>query len=512
MLKPLVASKPSMKLLSFDIYPYLDWPSFFQEHLPEQGLPNEKESDTLPKNNTLLVLAQPAETGGKSHYTPGRWWSRIMLDCIQQKGLHAYGSVRILAMLPPTDMQTILTRTTGDRMRPSVLTESVALHALEIAKQYGDEEWASLKMWDMIIANHNRVAERTAAQHIVIPPGREPLSPELAPSNPRASPSDEYEPRIHTTRQDELLEKIRIGDSFNKNDYSETALTARAARSRAVAGFNVEMVRCRFRKVLSQLQLHIDKQMRDLARAAADPGSTQSRLEQLDSEIGTLKDEFAKKLASIHFRQTRTWERTLDDARVAALSNNYDDSVLIWDRRPFEPLRIHEDELYPRDPRSLIYFEANEKPPAMEMLRGLSPEKRSELTELFDILALVLGSDERTTVAEIGKALFPGRSANDLVQSMPDLAPWAGKRLKPGCGPLPLPDDTLDPTQCYQANLEYDLSDTRLRYLPITVLWRILIEYQRHGMDISVLQFARLIGATVTNFRSGGHLSRLKVR
>lgn len=503
-----------MKLLSHDLYGHQDWPSFFQEHLPEQVLPNDQEGVVPPNNDTLLVLAQPAGTGKQSHYTPGRWWSMNMLDCLEQKGLHAYGRVRMLAMLPPGEMQFILPRSIADRMRTSCLTETVALHAVEIAKQYEEEEWPSLKDWDMILANNKRVAERTAAQHIIVPPGRGAPSPELAPSIPEPTIDRdlEYHPRIRTARHDRLLQDIAAAGAFDRKDSSKAAKTAKLLRGRAKAAFNTDVARCKQRDKLTRLQLDLDERMRDLACAAADSRSTQSKLEQLDSEIPSLQNELAEEISKTHFRQNRSWKRTLDDSRVASLSNNYDDSTLLWERRPFEPLWIDADEIYPRVTRSLIYFEPDKNPPALEKLRELSLDKRREAIALFDALALAMGSNDKVNLADIGESIFPGRSANDIVQSIPSLAPWAAKRLKPGCGPLPLPDSTLDPNECYQANLEYDLRDTRLRCLPIATIWDIVLEYQQRALDISVLQFTRLLGATVTTYRGGSHLANMTVR
>ncbi|KAJ5161124.1 hypothetical protein N7492_006516 [Penicillium capsulatum] len=510
-LHPLVAGKPGMEVQSWDPYTYEHWGSFLQEHFPEQRVPDIQNAVALPKNDTLLVLAQPmVSTNTQSHITPGRWWSAMMQDCMRQIGLHQYGSVRILATLTGNEAQAVLPRSTGDVTRISALTESVGLHTFEVAKPYEEEDWPALQMWSTLCAKQDRVAERTAAQQIVVPSGREAPRLKLAPARPNKD--DFSPPRVYFKKHDQMMADMVAGESFDKKDTSEEAVQARKLARATAAKFHLENRRCEAREHLAQQHLDLDERMRALARAAANPRVTASELAQLNDEVVRLKNAIPHEFTKFHFRVYRSYQRLLDDARIASFSKNYDNSILAWDRRPFEPLAIHEGEQYPHVPRTLVYFEADENSPVMEKLRGLSFEKRQEAIEFFDSLSFVLRSKETKTVAELAEDIFPGRSANDLVQTIPSLARWAWKQLKPGSGPLPLPDETLDPTECYQANLEYDLSDTRLHGIPTTVLWDIVLEYQRVAMDLSQLQFSRLIGGTVTDYRAGGYQSKAKLR
>lgn len=504
-LEPL-ARKPGFELLSFDIYKQNDWLEVFRKHLPEQKPPQGQQVGMLPKNDTLLVLANPPNpVSDKDHYTPGRWWCTVMESCIQQTGLHSYGSVRILASFSSKDMWGVLPRSVGDRKRAAILTENVAQHALEIAKYPEVETWMPLRRLGEIESDRERVAARTAAQNIKIPPKRELPLPQLAPtfssrSTPRVPPIP-YEPRVRTEWHEGIMKTITADKVV---DGKPKCMVARKAGHVARQQLRQDNRYAWVRASLTEKQLEIDDRMRELARVAASPGEDGSRIKSLDEEIQQLQGGLAKMMSEMHHRDYRQLPRTLDDSRVEALANYNEAHVLHWAQRPFEALAIAEVELFPRMPRSMLYFEADENPPAMQKLRGVPDQKHEELLQLFDSLSFVFGTHSNMTVPELLEAIFPGSSTNDLIRRIPSLAPHAAKRARGNeYRPLPLDDPTLNPAGCYQDNLDYDLSDARVRCLPITTLWDILIEYQKHSLGLSSLQFSRLIGGTMTSFRAG---------
>ncbi|KAJ5639359.1 uncharacterized protein N7484_007221 [Penicillium longicatenatum] len=511
-LKELAKSKPCYKLASGEIYG-TNWNAVYEKYLPEQIRPMDVVPGTLPKNDTLLVLASPPVTESKkNHLTPARWWASVMEDCMNQTGLHAYGSVRILAGLSVAELQVVLPRSIHERRRPAMLTESVALHNFEIASGYEIEPWHTLKTWDSIQRNNERVAERSAAQGVITPPGREPLPLQLAPESPvpgkggpKAKKEVPYHPRARSEGHHRFEKAIRRGENLSKTKSvsakEEAEIKKEARTARAALNFDN---RCSWaRAEISKDISAIDERSRDLSRAAADPNATAASLEEIDRDIETRKSAVSQKMADLHFRLTRGWERSLDDMRNEACSNNLDDSVLLWDRRPFEPMLIESDEVFPRFHQTLVYFEADEHAISAQKLSKVPPKDRESMMQLFEAMTLSFSSGNHISIAELADRFFPGQAANDVVKTIPSLAKYVGKRLKPNYGPMPLADDTLDPTECFQENIDYDLSETRVITLPIQVIWDILLEYHKHAQDLSPLQINRLLGGTMTSYRTG---------
>ena len=122
-LEPLAASNPCYTLEQMDVYSQTNWSGVFNRLLPEQQPLPSKEPGKLKNNNTLLVIANPAVPNSiLNHYTPARWWGAVMEDCLNQSGLHEYGSVRILALMPQVEARIVLPQTMADRNRPALLT------------------------------------------------------------------------------------------------------------------------------------------------------------------------------------------------------------------------------------------------------------------------------------------------------------------------------------------------------------------------------------------------------
>lgn len=511
LLRPIAASKPCYEILERDVYSIDDWADIIKQYLPEQGPSNRNTAGVLPKNDTLLVLANPPETvSKKDHYTPARWWSVLMEDCMKQSGLHCYGSVPMLVSLPVSEVQVVLPRSVANRRRPAVLTECLARHAVEVANPYAYEleAWYTWKGWDLISKSTKRVAERTAEQNIVVPAGREPPPLLTAPESPdpglKPTP---YMPRLRTERHERQIKELKAADRTPKS------ATSKRQRGRISTKLNQENRSVYIRDLITRNQLKIDLLSQTLSAAAADPASNSERLKALDGQLAALKSAAAEQIANTHFTARGMADLTTDDSRTALLSSNFDDSVLLWDQRPFEPLHIKSEEVYPRElPRSLLYFEADPKSPVMQKLQPVPVEERRELLQLFEASSLSFATSNGKPVGEILQSIFPGRSINDLVKAIPSLAPYATKRIKPNAGPTPLKGPT-DPNRCFQENVDYDMSDCRLRCLPVLTLWEILLEYQKNSMNyVSALQFSRLLGGTMTSYRAGIYLGDTSVK
>ena len=520
-LEPLIQSKPCYKLLAEPIYGKRDWPDFITTHFPEQGPSVQQKPGVLPKNDTLLILANlPAPTSNKDHCTPGRWWLRFLEDCLQQDGLNVYGTVRVLAMSPYNDLPLMLPRTAADRKRLGSLAETLGLHNIEIASSNEFEHWHTSHGWDAIYNNRKRVAERAAAQNIVTPHNRElpPLErvPELEARGVRGhTKGSPYTPRVCLPQHKDILNTIAAGEAAGKEPMGEvpdpTSREAIKKRGFAITKLARDNTAAYIRQKLANMRLHIDEETRKLARAAADANETPENLKVLDEQIASLQLNFAAEVSKTHYTQSRFYDTLIDDGRLACTSNNLDDSQLMWDRRPFEPLLMNADEIwFSGKPSGIIYFEAQEKPSALQKILHLPSPAQSDALARFHAVIGLTNTRSTLTAGEIGKLAFPALSTNQLVQAVPSLATFASKRIKPGSGPMPLSDPTLDPVTNYQDNIEYDLSEVRLRILSMATIADMVVEYGKVGNQLPAQDLSRLLGGTLTTAQLGQELTRLK--
>ena len=520
-LHPLAESKPCYKLLPMEIYPSaglhktkVDWGAVIKENFPEQSLPSQSSAG-LPRNDTLLVLANPPQAAsGKDHMTPGRWSIKFLETCLQKHDLHSYGSVRIIAQLPHTEITTVLPRAIAERKRSGLLTETLALHCVELARPEMPEPQYTWRDYNETVKNRDRVMERAAAQGIVTPPDRQlpplecvPPTPERAPG--RASRRKDTQPYTHRRLLEShksLLDDIAKGDLIlgERPDKKKGNPAKLKARNAAITTFDRENTGAYYRLKFANRQLEIDELTRKFARAAADVNETPERLKGLEGDIESLQSIQNAEISEIHFVKKRYHDRVIDDARNVALSNNFDSSILLWERRPFEPLFIPPPNVYPHDyPRGIVYFEAQPNPPVVQKISEMPNVDTTEFLARFQALSAPFHPSVSMSVSELLSILLPGRSINEIVQAIPSLTAFADRRLKPGCGPMALPDPSADPAFSYQANLDYDLSGVRVRSLSTTTLLEIMVEFEKSSPRTSTLQFNRMLGGTLTSFQSG---------
>ncbi|KGO43728.1 hypothetical protein PEX1_088310 [Penicillium expansum] len=511
LLGPLAETKPCYKLVQEHIYGKFDWSGFFATHLPEQGPGNRNTSDIIPKNDTLLILANlPDATSAMDHFKPSRWFLNFMNSCLSQTDVNLYGAVRVLATMPSNEVPVILPRAANERTRTGVFAESIGLHNIELASAAEFDRSHTWRGWDHIKNDRKNVAERAAANKIVTPRTRELPPVKLVPEIAHRGRKDlAYEPRVYTPIHEKLFADIAAGDQLGLNSAFETTDPKAKAllRKRSIA--LTQLVRdnqlTHFRQKLANSILELDEVGRTFARAAADPKESVESLKALEDRMISLKSDFTTLRSSIHFVQLERHEHAIDDLRLTRISNDIDDGIMVHSRRPFEPLYIYPDEIYPRDSaRGAIYFEPNANPPVLKKVYDLpDPMVQPILNRYFALLAFV-GFRGTMPVAELLETIFPLDTINNHVRDIPSLANFAERRLKPGCGPVPLPDgSTTDPAFTYQENVDYDLSGVRVRTLSARTLLDIAIKYERLPEKLSIITFNRVLGGTLTQAQLG---------
>ncbi|KAJ9487658.1 hypothetical protein VN97_g5674 [Penicillium thymicola] len=522
LLTPLVESKPCYKLVQENIYGKYDWADFFATHLPEQGPGNRERSENIPKNDTLLILANlPDSTSAVNHFRPSRWFLHFMDTCLKQTGVNLYGTVRVLATMPSVDIGLMLPRSATERTRTGVLAETIGLHNIEVASPAQPERSHQWQSWDDVNNNRKLVATRAAANEIITPPNRElppvKMVPEIAHRGRNNQP---FERRVQTPLHEKLFATVAEADKLGINSSHDTTDPKAKAliRNRGVA--LTKLVRdnsaSHFRQKVAKIIVELDEVGRTFARAAADPKESVESLKALEDRMVSLKSSYTTFCASVHFMMLEKYDLVIDDLRLATLSNLVDDANLVHDRRPFEPLYIHPDEIYPRgsgDERTIIYFEPNPNPPVLKKVFDLpTPMVQPVLDRYLSLLALV-GFRGRMSVAEFLEATFPLEPINNHVRDIPSLVHFAERRLKPGCGPMPLPvGSTLDPAFSYQENVDYDLSGVRIRTLTAQTIVEIAIKYEKLSDKLSTVGLSRALGGALTQAQLGDDLVKMKIK
>ncbi|KAE8154015.1 hypothetical protein BDV25DRAFT_148475 [Aspergillus avenaceus] len=522
LLQKLTKNDPSFELVEMDLKSIYETENLLPHLFPNQGPQNTDTTGSLAKNHTLLVLANPPASGSKKdHYTPARWWSTFMENCMRQSGVHSYGSVRLIASLPISDAQLALPRTLVDRKRPGLLTENVALHAFEVAGPRDPSPWVNFKGWHTCADIAEKVALRAQENNIQTPDYRRlpPVTP--APRSPDMGRLPvPYAPRACTDFHERLINVIN-DEKRTSADLAATNTRAKRdpRRMRALIQLNKDNRLSYLRQKLTESYIDMDEQHRILSRAAADPEADVSVVQGITSKIDALQPKIEVAMSEIHYEPQKLFFINVDEKRSTAWSDSLNHPVLLWDQRPFEPLLIHANELYPREVnRSILYFEADTDPRPLKKLHRLTPKERDIPIRLFEALSFTIATRTKFTVTELFQLLFPQRPINDVVKAIPILAFFARKTVKPEFaslskaihGPPGADSKDLDPAACYQENLDYDLSDVRLRSLPSTILWDICLEYEKADVELNAVQLSRLLGGTLTSWRTGDYMVQVK--
>ncbi|KGO75350.1 hypothetical protein PITC_002040 [Penicillium italicum] len=510
-LTPLVQAKPCYKLVREHIYRTFDWSHFFATHLPEQSPENRESSGILPKNDTLLILANiPDAASATDHFRPSRWFLNFLDNCLKKNGVNLYGAVRVIATIPSNEMSLMLPRAAYERTRTGVFAETIGLHNIELASPAEPESSHQWRDWDHLQDNKKLVAERAAVNNIITPHTRDLPPVKLVPQIAHRGRSDlAYEPRVCTPFHEKLFVDIVAGEKLGINSALETtdpkAKALLRKRSLALTRLVRDNAVAHYRKKLSNTILELDEVGRTFARAAANPKESIEGLKALEDRMISLKSSCTTLRLNTHFALLEKHEHAIDDLRLTRISKDIDDGSLVHDRRPFEPLYIHPDETYPRESeRGIIYFEANPNPPILKKVFDLpAPMVQPVLDRYFALLAIV---DFRgpMSVGEFLETAFPLETINRHVRDIPSLTHFAERRLKAGCGPMPLPDgSTLDPAFAYQENVDYDLSGVRVRTLSAQTLLDIAIKYEKLPEKLSIINFSRVLGGALTQAQLG---------
>lgn len=544
-LKPLLdRPNSSYQHLQWDPLDHNTYERLFDEgHLPEQGVGKpEGQQQRYGTNDTLLVLANLTHrrsTAALRSNTPLAYMmGQYVKACFNQSLFHRYGLVRIIATLPADDAEVILPRLIKNRKKVSTFAEATGLSLHEVAG--GPTPWTQFKEWDMLETSGDQAAKKAQSMGIETPEGREPERVQPAPF-PKTDRKDEA-PGVLRTKFDWHDELSELEAAFDRGeiDLTKRRTTKKEKQTSSASPEEKEKkdattkTRKKFQTLRSRLtqenkEFHsalrlvdLQGQVDDLEQSIAieltkypeaQNGSVESQMAKLDKLKSELRTCFATAMEPI---QRRAHMYT-DDRR--SYRNGGKDSLLLWERRQYEPLRIYPDEIYPYNPCSVIDFQPDPNAP---IITSTTPDQMNDVNEDFEefpstyriflhLLNHMTNSNTRT-IPELVNTMFIGRSLEEIVRAVPSLVTVAratipsnlSKETSPpttsttttkDTSTSPLPSEKEEssafpqtpiikqPPEIETRNPEdpssYDLSQTRLRTVPPAIFWDLAVEWGR---------------------------------
>lgn len=508
-LEPLAGKDSSYQCLDLHPYKQNTWTGLVEKHLSKHGVPTSQALDHV-KDTTLLVLANCPSTG-RGDVAASGWWADVAENFARAPGYTAYQNVQILISAPTFDLRYMVPKLSSRRRRFSILYESVGSHLFQVAGTPDfDDSYFTIATLDQINDNANHVSAKAEALNVATPPGREPPGFDLLPpAPPRGGVPPPHVPRVKTEWHRSMLEIMGAGDKPRVDS------TAIYRQGKAHKKLLKENQRVYLDQQGLQVGLEFDRLNQRLSRDAANPALDSRALQPLADELKAKRaawSEVQRDEKAIDRRDGASF--LIDNQRTSQVHGNYDNPILPWYRRPFEPLTIQPDEFYPHDSsRGFVFFDMNASSPYIHRLNGLTPAVRTEALEIAESLMYLLNSRSWISLSELCETLFPRQPINDLVEKIPSLAAFAYKFMKPNFDELPKTlhsgpetrqgEQGPDPAECFQENLNYDLSDVRLRILSSRTILEIALLYQQRSDKLSAVQLARALGCAVTASKAG---------
>ncbi|OJD15400.1 hypothetical protein AJ78_04332 [Emergomyces pasteurianus Ep9510] len=511
-LKPLTEEPDSRyKHLPWDPFELNTYDDLFQQgYLPEQTKrpPVWSRGSGCTTNDTLLVLANM--TVKPQFGKPYTLLLRFLEACFDQTLFHRYGLVRVIALLSSDDAEVLLPRVVSRRRRSAAIAEAACADITEVAGDSRRELWHSQKGLSTLEISRKQVEQRSKTGKTITPGGREASGPELAPDPGKHGKRVDYVPRPKRPWHDTYIELTR---DPNLPDLRASARRGRPPlKSSNRADINDKSG---YDKVLALHRRLVHENRDEEVFRKAEPKVI--RIEMLENELVSMLQTKSPTLADvlnlakkIHGKKLEV-EEQLSSRNSVALSrfdalmeermcfdgvrSGTNKPLLFWDNRPNEPLDIGSDEFTPNSLCSVVDFQPNPNSTTIQTQQKHIENKTLHQYHLmiraFRHLMGTVTTHNQRSIGEILRPMFPDRSMSNLIRSIPSLAPFARPKIldmidsKVKMKRLISLSETSDvnkPVQQVHPELaDYDencFSSVKVRHLPSSVLWDIIVEWQ----------------------------------
>lgn len=389
-LKPLLA-RPGTRLVP---KPGIVWNELSSvltpEFLPHQT-PRPWGPDTPPeRNDTLLVTMNLANYPRRRFSNFESIASLVLFQLLgsMRSGsiFQRYGLVRLLVWTMPEDKGRLLPRTVQSRNRAAIDAELNTEWVREVAGLNStlepDTAFTYHRDMNIDVEGTAQVAARMRARGIVTPPGRETdlLRHVLAMGGTAPSAADQA-PAWRFSHDEERLELLEAHEAgqLEQNSPEDRRYrnlkhyhTWQLKRSGALFATDAE------RRAI------IDLQRAGSPEAAAREAAWHESMEDMDRKM----------------RQQYLLYR--DNMHIF----DQDPQVLMWDRRPYEPLRVQPDEFYPNVPLALLDIQPRATHP---LLRDMGRHS-GHAADYFELILRSLQQNGMQGVSRALESVAPGCS------------------------------------------------------------------------------------------------------
>ncbi|KAK2778116.1 hypothetical protein FQN52_002876 [Onygenales sp. PD_12] len=494
-LKPLVEGPQSRyKHLAWDPYDLTMYSELFdQGHLPEQSKRPLLSQGASTLNDSLLVLANLTSPSPFKKQKAGLL-VRYMEACLEQTMFHRYGLVRVLALLPSEDSEILLPRLIMHRKRTAALAEAVSAEMTEIAGDTKRSDWIPSKGWTTFNMSIEQVHQRSESSNIKIPAGRETAPLQLAPDLGVYNRGVKHIPRARSDWQEEFIELLERKERNKKvpgGGLSDIDFTRFSYLRKRIMNENREEMA--FRKLAPELD-QIRKREADLLSVLKTPGSSVNKVVRHAEAAQEAKQLFDQQFEDLG-RQTRAKFDYLMEEKGCfdGTISRTEEPLLQWDRRPYDPLHLDPEEVWPNRPCAVVDFQPNPESPMMQSQKKLAQNKsegvyHQMIRTYLHVIGLVTTHNVKP-FAEILRLMFPGRSMANLIRSVPSLAPFASPKviqMTNSKEPMNILVFAPGPDGKRIKNVipelaEYDdncFTGVKVRNVPSSVLWDIVVEYE----------------------------------
>ncbi|KAI9799152.1 MAG: hypothetical protein M1833_004192 [Piccolia ochrophora] len=351
--------------------------------LPQQSLWDESGAREYERNDSLLFIANfgvdqllPGYTGFASMV---QLMMHQLISAIRTHSIfQAYGLVRMLLWVADPEKRLLLPRSIMDRRKTTIEVELCCRDVVEIA---GYD-----KLKNPVIRDHSidfqsaiKVAGKIEQEAVAIPEYRktpdQKEAEELVAQSPESlSPHKERMTRRPWHQELEDLERRFENGEFTRYHEGMSPSNPKRGRTRLIpketedrtplSEITPEWNRLRnlrnIRNSYDRRQLKIvdildlaDEAGQTEKRLFSKAGLTQKKQAKADSQIEKLYDDISNRLETFADDNASKVVNNMDDRRAFS----EDPPLLLWDRRPFEPLLVKEDEFFPRQPLALLDVE-----------------------------------------------------------------------------------------------------------------------------------------------------------
>lgn len=453
-----------------------------------------------------------------------------MAACLDQTLIHRYGLVRIIATLPGEEVDSILPKVLSMRRKTAVVAESVSAELRELAADTSRVGWMNLKGLAAIQRSAHEAEKRVSQSGLQTPDGRQPEPIPLAPQPVKRGKAVQFVDRPRHDWHNEYLEletkykKREIENPPRRMNIHDVAANPAYAQYKRLVDLRRRLLyeNREFMSLtnLQERQIEIEEKEDALVRSLKEPSPDVDAIVKDAGDLQQLKQECYTDLSRTGGKTQSVFATYKDERNALSGRHSADNSpLLLWDRRPYEPLHVNAEEFYPHVPSSIVDFQPNPNSQIMVSQRHHQKIKDDKghqaLLQTFLHIAGSFTTHGAKPVDWILRLMFPSRDMGDLVQAVPSLSAHATPKIIAMTNSSEKLSITRISTKTDKKNketilkrglLDYDddcLSNTPLRALPVSTIWDLAVEWANWpDKPHSDVDMARALG--------GGNLKELE--